>query len=120
MTGDIQIYPALKIKSLRALLAALRLPGLRRDVYRQESGEYAISYDLLPVCSEVVRDAIASGAIVETYPGKNAPYWRVPELVEKPRRRQYRKRASAAWPGAVREKPDNMHYGKRILSYREI
>jgi hypothetical protein len=46
------------------------------------------------VRAEVAREAIASGIIVETYPGKNAPYWRLPEMVEKPRRRQYRKRKS--------------------------
>jgi hypothetical protein len=33
-------------------------------------GGYAVSFDLLPVCSEVMREAIASGAIVETYPAK--------------------------------------------------
>jgi hypothetical protein len=86
MTGDIEIFPELKIKTLPTLLAALRQPGPRRDVYQQKSGRYVVSFDLLPVRAEVVREAIASGAIVETYPGKNAPYWRLPEMVEKSRR----------------------------------
>lgn len=74
MIGDIEIYPQLEIKTLRTLLAALRQPGPSREVYQQQSGRYVVSFDLLPVCSEVVREAMASGAIVETYPGKGAPY----------------------------------------------
>jgi hypothetical protein len=35
---DIEIYPELKIKTLPALLAVLRQPGPRRDVYEQETG----------------------------------------------------------------------------------
>ena len=66
--------------------------GPGRDVYEQQSGGYMVSHDLLPVCPEVVREAIASGAIVEAFPGKNGLYWTVPELVVQPRPRQYRKR----------------------------
>jgi hypothetical protein len=80
-----------------------------RNVYKHKAGEYVISYDLLPVCSGVAHDAIASGAIVETYPGKHAPYWRVPELVEKPAWRQYRKR-QVPRGGAVHAKPDNLFW----------
>ena len=55
---------------------------------QDETGRYVVSFDLFPVRGGAVREAIASGAIVETYPGARAPYWRVPEFVEKPRRRQ--------------------------------
>ena len=74
---------------MHTLLAALRRPGPIRDVVQDESGRYLVSFDLFPVRGGAVREAIASGAIVETYPGKNAPFWRVPEFVEKPRRPQY-------------------------------
>jgi hypothetical protein len=43
MNGDIEIHPELKIKTLRALLAALCQPGPRRDVHEQETGGYAQS-----------------------------------------------------------------------------
>ena len=92
MTGDVEIFAEMKIKTLPTLLAALNRPGPRRDVCEKQSGRYIVSFDLFPVRAEVVREAIASGAIVETYPGKNAPYWRPPEMIEKPRRRRYRKR----------------------------
>jgi hypothetical protein len=77
----------LKIKTLPTLLAVLHQSEPIRDVFQQDSGRFMVSFDLFPVRGTVVREAIASGAIVETYPGKNAPYWRVPEFVEKPRRR---------------------------------
>jgi len=67
MTDDIEIHPRPIIETLPTLLAALRQPGPHRDVVR----------------AEVVREAIASGTIVETYPGKNAPYWRLPDMLEK-------------------------------------
>jgi hypothetical protein len=69
------------IDSVRALLAVLRQPGPRRDLYETDSGG-RVSFDLVPVSGEVVRAALASGAIVESYPGKHAPYWRTPEMVE--------------------------------------
>jgi hypothetical protein len=103
VTGDIEIFPELKIKTLPTLLAALRQPGPRRDVFEQQSGRFVVSFDLFPVRAAVLREAIASAAVVETYPGKNAPYWRVPEMVEKPRRRQYRTRQAPRRRGRPRK-----------------
>jgi hypothetical protein len=82
MRRDTEFFPGLKIKTVRTLLAALRGPGPLRDVVQDEAGRFWVSFDLFPVRGGAVREAIASGAIVETYPGKNAPFWRVPELVE--------------------------------------
>src|SRR5215472_5206770 len=71
-----QIYPELKIKTLRTLLAVLRLPGPHRDIYRQKSGRCVVE---LRSAAGAFQGRARSGAIVA-------------EQVEKPRRGQYRKR----------------------------
>jgi len=86
------------------LLAALRQPGPPRDVYQQESGRYIVSYDLFPVRVAVVREAIDACAIVETYPGRDAPYWRLPELVEKRSRHPCQKRQAQRRPRGLPRK----------------
>jgi hypothetical protein len=81
MTDYAETYPGLRIRTLSDIARRTASAGPPRDVYQQESGRYIVSYDLFPVRVAVVREAIDAGAIVETYPGRDAPYWRLPELV---------------------------------------
>jgi hypothetical protein len=86
MTGDIQIYPALKITSAVVLVHALRTAGKPvRDVYRANDGGYRVSFDGWEVDATAVDEAVAKGWLVLTYPKKSGEWWRLPEHMPAPR-----------------------------------
>jgi hypothetical protein len=79
MTGDIEIYPGLKINTAVALVHALRTAGKPvRDVYRGQGGCYCISFDGWEVDAAAVQEAVAKGWLVLTYPDKSNDWWRLP------------------------------------------
>jgi len=69
-----------QIKTVPALLAALRQPGPWRAVTKDEDGYYVSLADWVcpRVQAEVVRAAIVAGAIVEMYPSMNLAHWCLP------------------------------------------
>src|ERR1700682_2834448 len=93
MTGDIQIFPDMKINTAVALVHALRTAGKPvRDVYRGQGGDYWISFDGREVDASAVREAVSKGWLVLTYPKKSRDWWRLPECMPAPRPR--------GWPRA--------------------